>query len=807
MIRFNIILMFFSLFSGFLCAQNIPTKALDLPVKYALSPTMEISYEATEDVRATNWEVFSDRDNNTTFTDATGTTPAKTLNFLDKFYVGEEKGEYIRLIKDKNISFSGEFSTYAEDFGWIKKQDMLLWQRCYVTDRNIDKKAMLLNTVATLQNAPVNVEKSDKIVKFYTNPDLTTESAEQSHLFQVFYIFKFSEKSVLLGRISKVMDNTQIKTIILGWAPIDRIAFWDHSIAIEPNWEEEAANERQSTGLTARVFRDQPAAKNYAMGENVQGAFWNADPLQKRNIGDWRRFPVLKRSGKLLRTGIMGEIASVKGATMKAEDNADIQRYYNTTRKAKRTINIIFVIDGTSSMQPYFASVSKALAKSMDHMNEKYRANNMQFAAVVYRDMAEGNRLTEVRPLTNDYKDISMFLSQVDAKDYNDKDAPEAVYYGLKTALRQSGIKNGETNVMVLIGDAGNHHRMDESTVELNDLTYLLEENECHMLTIQVANKNEPTYDEFVNQSKFMIQQVATNRYNQNRTVARGRVELPRPTFSNAEPSVFKLENAALIGRIVAAKPGESISGDRLANEVENIVFLANNYTNTFINTLDNIVMDGRDLQTAVDKANSFATEPEQDAATQKYVSSYTPAVLDYLRKLNIPDNRLNLVLEQKFQFYMTGWTTLEVDGLKHPLFKSVLFLTRFELGELLNDFDDLMIVTNAADQRQAMKEAWIGLLQKHIGNVEVSELEEKTMEEISEMVFGLPSTSELLANVKLKNITDPAAFDDRNFQNLVAQIERKQRQLDRIFNKDNYEYSFSSNDVMYYWIEEDLLP
>lgn len=786
-------------------SQALPDKVLNLPLKYAEPPTLETDYSPSSETRATNWIVYSDRHDNQTYTDASAGSPFKKLDFLGVYYVVQEDGDYIRIVRDNNITFGGELSPTAEDFGWIKKENMLMWQRCYVTDRNIDKKAMLLNTVATLRNTPVNVERSDKIVKFYTDPELSVEADEQSSLFQVFYIYKFSEKSVLLGRGNRISE--QVQNQIMGWAPIDRIAFWDHSIAIEPNWEEAAAEERKNGGYPAKVFRDQPAAKRYAMGDMVAGEFWGADPFQKRNIGDWRRFPVLKKKGNLLRTGIMGEISSVQGSTMKAEDNAQIQRQYNTTRKAKRTINIILVIDGTSSMQPYFGSVGAALDRSMDKMSSRYQANNIQFASVVYRDKAEGHRLTEVRPLTNDYKEITLFLNSVEAKDYYDQDAPEAVYYGLKTALRQTGIKRGETNVVILIGDAGNHHRMDESTVELNDLTYLLEENDCHMLALQVANKNANTYQEFVDQSKFIIQQIATNRYNQNRSLARGKVELPRPTFSTVDNTTFKLENGALIGRVVAATSGASMDPQRLSNEVENIVYLANNYTNTFISTLDNIVMDGRDINTAVKKANSFKTDEGQNVATQKYVSSYTPAVLDYLRKLNIPDMRLNLVLEQKFQFYMTGWTTLDVDGLENPLFKSVLFLTRFELGEILNDFDDLLIVTSAADQRKAMKDAWIGLLQKHIGNIDIAEIEEKTMEDITEMVFGLPSTSDLLQEVKLKHITDPAAFDDRRFQNLVTQIQRKQRQLDRIFNQDNYTYSFSSNDVMYYWIEEDLLP
>ena len=83
----------------------------------------------------------------------------------------------------------------------------------------------------------------------------------------------------------------------------------------------------------------------------------------------------------------------------------------------------------------------------------------------------------------------------------------------------------------------------------------------------------------------------------------------------------------------------------------------------------------------------------------------------------------------------------------------------------------------------------------------------ELTLEDINNQVFGLPGTSGLLKDIKLKHITDPAKVDDRLFQSYVTQIQRKQRNLNKIFNKDNYEYAFDSNDQKYYWISEDSLP
>lgn len=74
------------------------------------------------------WFVCSDRNNNKTYKEPGGKKIAKTLNFLDKFYVIGEQGEYLRLAKGRIGSLNDDIIDKEDkifidgiDYGWISE--------------------------------------------------------------------------------------------------------------------------------------------------------------------------------------------------------------------------------------------------------------------------------------------------------------------------------------------------------------------------------------------------------------------------------------------------------------------------------------------------------------------------------------------------------------------------------------------------------------------------------------------------------------------------------------------------------------
>ena len=119
------------------------------------------------------------------------------------------------------------------------------------------------------------------------------------------------------------------------------------------------------------------------------------------------RFPILDNDSKndnvfkCTTFGGGGRSLNGEDAEMTANDLRAVQEYTNKLQN----INLIFVIDGTKSMKPYFASVKDAIKKSLDYFDtHKY---NIRVGVVIYRDYADGEALTEVQPLVR-YNDVRL---------------------------------------------------------------------------------------------------------------------------------------------------------------------------------------------------------------------------------------------------------------------------------------------------------------------------------------------------------------------------------------------------------------
>ena len=76
------------------------------------------------------WRVYSDRDNNQTFKDPYLKTPFKTIQFMDAFFVVQERWNAVRIAKyDGALGDKYTIQHDSLDYGWIEKTRLLLWKK------------------------------------------------------------------------------------------------------------------------------------------------------------------------------------------------------------------------------------------------------------------------------------------------------------------------------------------------------------------------------------------------------------------------------------------------------------------------------------------------------------------------------------------------------------------------------------------------------------------------------------------------------------------------------------------------------
>lgn len=784
-------------------AQNTSKEIMKKPIKYLLPYDQNDVSPTNEVVPNSLWVVFSDKENNKTYTEPGGYGEFKTLSFLEKLYVAEENGEFARLVKPDIESFDS--TPQVIDYGWINKKNLLLWTHCLVTEEGrINRKAMILNTIEHLKKGFLTGEPNT--VKFRKGEESSSSySGKQSQLYQIFYIYKIKNDMALLGKQERLDPKNEnlLRNNIVGWAPISRITIWDHRIAIEPNWESQAVSERKN-GLKARFFSDINSSYNYREGEIPQAEkiIWDSDPLGERPIGEWRRFPLIKTNNNetIITAGIMGEIYSSDGKMVSSESVATLQRKLDDSRAKRRFINIVFVVDGTQSMEPYFKEISNAIMETMPKLIKEGTQNHFKFGAAVYRDWPEGReRLLKIERLTSDYSNIASFFENYQAGDIKDKTQPEAVFYGLKGALRQVGLPDDETNVIALIGDAGNHKRNDPSQVDATEIVELLVAKNCHFLAFQVHHEPHPAYNEFINQTKLLIKNFSESTYFQYSQLANEFGEIVDPPEWQKSGNTYKLKNGASVGWMLGLSIGQVMNPATLKTEISNFLVAIDEINNRFISSIQAII-EGSSLSQSIGDANHGYSK-------SRYVNSFAPGIIQFLNNHGINDEELNIIKSRNYQIYTVGTSPLYVNQQKQPIFKQVLLLSRIELHQLWDSINRLIVAGSMDEQRRRMSHVWKELLKEHTGEMSNEEMENLSMEEIYEKVFGLPSTSDMLRNIKLRDILDRGKFSDEDFAMYLVRIKNKDKELFKIINMDNHEYSFRSNEQVYYWIPQDILP
>ncbi len=786
---------------------------LNFPAKFSNSAEPTVSdinqYPIFHDNRSVekNWVVYSDRNNNPTFSRPGSNGIFKRTQFLQKFFVVEEDGDFIHIVEDETDPLDIKLSNNAKDYGWIHKSKVLLYKSCLKNMKKINQKGMLVNTEETIKRAKEGDESA--LVSFYTDPDLSNKTDVNSKLYQIYHIFKKEGNSVLLGKAYEIRGR--IAENIIGWVPFDRVTTWKHRIAVEPNWDEFAFKERKEKNVKASVFLNKNDCYSFINGNNYPEPQWDADPVAKtkdgsfyqRAIGEWRRFPVLNYiDEKCYKIGLIGDIFT-KTNTYSSNQGAEInEKIRNLTDKLGKK-NFMFIIDGTTSMQPYFNAVSKAINESIRNIENKYgKSDNLpKFGCVVYRDFAERNRLIETYDLTSNTDGIINFLNNVKAGDINDTDAAEAVNYGLTYGLRL--LPDGESNFVILVGDAGNHNRNDRSFIPDTQVRQMIEEKQCHFLAFQVANKGGNVYESFADNIENILESSANNIKSNININSSSNPSRFVESNSSSNYTYNKLTNSPIVGNVLKCKAGKSISPAILQQQITDLVGFANSMVQSIEDDIATI-QSGTSYKLVLSN-NSVPDEYSQ------YVDSYNDVMLNAINEIVQTDQQAKFISQNRFQYYTPAYAAIKKNGIENHLFKPVVMFSRKELFTLQMMFETLgnIISLPSNERRQRFYDAWLELLSSHLGESDINRLKQMSSEDISQIIYGAGglNIASTMLKISINCTMDPSCFDERQFNWLLTSLKSRALTLSSILDNPNDPRMFRSAGITYYWLDFDILP
>jgi hypothetical protein len=781
-------------------AQTVGKTVLYMPPKY-IYPTgdVERAENSNESKRGlgTQWFVYSDRSNNTTFERPDGQTEKTKMNFLDVFAVIEQTEDYIHIVKVENTGDidpeTKKIKKPLPDYGWAPKTKMLLWPNALVDrDTRFTVKALAVNSLETLNDTKKYAD--DEKLKLYVEPSLNAQSDNDVRLYDFLYVYKKEGNSWLIGKTPSIRIPYYVSSTILGWVDKGIITEWKQRLVLEPNPQKMAALERRNKNVKPSLFGTQAEAEKFKLSGVADKPMWSQDLGELVPQPAQKRFPIIETfPNGVIKTGLVSAVYDLYGnEVIKSEEQVEIEKEYNTTRDKFRNVNIIFVMDGSELMRDYKASMYELVYNQVKLCEAKKNEDSpykFKLGAVIYRDASEkncpgeGDISIQQRKLTSDYPQFISFMNNNIPHSCSDKDYYQYMYQGMETACRMLDGHEYETNMIVLMGSGGNRESEENLKAKITDM---LVKYQVSILAFQVKNTGEDAQVAFADQVRdLVINSTDGIRRKMNEKMKRSYADLRKKPFVQ-QGLRFRLlcpESSPIPGTMLFTDVDNPMHKDSLNAEVS---FVINKHLEVKEDILSNLdsKLKGIGKRTVINEGMYL-----------------------FLSNMNVDVELLAKASNKNVQFFTTAYTTLKSDKMEYPYYRYCLFMTNTELSNLTADLGKIFnLDIDASQMRGYIKDALRQTVINYFGADRAKKIMSKmTAAELMQTITGLPTSSPLFKKYTIDDFTDPKKVSDQELERIREEMGNKLTILESL--GGNPEKSFRSADMSYYWIPQEYLP
>lgn len=718
------------------------------------------------------WKVYSDRAANKTFDKPDGTKKAE-LGFMDKVIVAEIDNNWVHVYTETHEQKWPVISSEAKDLGWIPVDHLLLSDYCLATVSRFTHKAMVLTNISTQENGTNTTSTKE----FFYDPLLSVNSNNIARTFEIYFVFKKSDKAVLLSKTDILQGSTEeVKGSMIGWMSTASVTFWDHRICMELNWDSGAYKEYNNIPIS--VFTNQEQAAAFQQNGSDDKAIRKRYLEAKRDTGLIMRSPVLEHKDNLKRVGTIGYMTAID-----EKELAKLQGKLQDVNDKIENVNILFVINGGVSMRQYYTSVTQGIAKSISRLTAKTTKNKIRFGAVIYRDYNDKVPV-EMTRLTTSYNEVIEFLNKVECYS-NGNTKSSAVYNGLIEGISKAGFQEKHSNFIILIGDVGNR-KPDKMGKTMDQVIELMSKYQVSLVGFQVNNGYGAAYEDFIDNIRDMVIKTSCN--------------LAKVKFKNCDMIRWEEVNSNSYKLKVKSLEG---------SDQENLV-IAGRYSFSDVNSSLPLEFMEKSVEGTIDDYDTRVNKQKTilENTLNRPSGDFTPLFEAWLINQGFTGPDIQR-LKTLGAIRVEGWTADRIKGKNNPCYMPVAFLSRTEFFSLVETCKGLNYTQTKTDRRKSFKQALIKECKTVLGdqshNAE-SLIEKMSLNNVWELLFGIPFYDQEIGKTKIKNITSRLIFSESDLDKFTERFKNKLNRLQKYINTQ-YPYSFQSNDEKYYWFPLEELP
>lgn len=720
------------------------------------------------------WIVYSDRDDNPTYAAPDGATRYKSLSLNERLRIAQIKNGFALVYEEPQADIAyPKISQYAECKGWVPMKNLLLWHSCPADDAGIYYKALLC----------VNLDRDadSNLGNLYRNPGNRNRFDKLSTDMRFYFVMK-REGSLALLSVAHSLDGRSDQ-VLYGWVDEQSFVAWNQRSCLEPTWDIKDVEYFADEKVQASIYKDSDLDQCITRIKFERKQATKYDKHLYRMNPDQLRFPLLDyKSDELYHCSTFsssgGGTATV--STAQSSEKSDLG-YSEAELRELTNINIGIVIDGTTSMAPFYPAVKEAIKEGCKFFGKKY---NVKVGTVIYRDYSDGEYVTEVFPLTRpDNPALGQFLDkggEYGIKSHkSDRTIAEAMYAGIDTSLDRLGFRSNQSNILLVVGDCGND-RADTKISEADIIKKLVSKNVC-IMGFQVRRNSEDAYELFNSQMLNLMRTSLEKKY----ATLKGGVKMQIKEVKDGYSLVNDAKSTIYVGTHNFPELGQQVEVAKLSVLMQDAIRLCSASVNHKIDIWTSLNAGG--FKSSTSSVNS---------------------------DIDIDEAWLRHKLGERYDKIKESNSLLAFKGFVHKahksgrgFFKPVVFISSDELNSLI---ERLAPVNNAAvaqtNDREPYVRAMKALIQSMLPDLTDDEMNRIGYKEVMALVAGLNEASSALKGYSIAEIASHQAVSHTEYVKLVSDFKRKFSLLTRL-KANPYKYTRTFNGLKYYWLPVEDLP
>lgn len=720
------------------------------------------------------WIVYSDRDENVTYAAPDGAAKYKTLSMNETLRIAQIKNGYALVYYEpqEDIAYP-MISQHAECKGWVPMKNLLIWHSCLADDYGIYYKALLC--------VNLDQESDSNLGRKFFNP-ANKEVYEKIATDMKFYFIMKREGSMALLAYNHSTDGRHDK-VLYGWVEEQSYVAWNQRSCLEPTWDRKDVEYFADEKIQASVYTEQELENSVTSIKFERKQSTKYDPHLYRMNPDFLRLPLLGKTENLYHCSTFSAPGGDFVINNVQTDQKSDLGYSEEELKELTNINIGIVIDGTSSMAPYYVAVKDAIKEGRKFFGKKY---NVQVGVVIYRDYADGEYVTETFPLTRpDNIKLDQFLDtggKYGIKSHpSDRSLEEAMYKGIDEALDRLGFRPNQSNILLVVGDCGNDRA--DTKVSNEEIVDKLVSKNVSIMGFQARRKGEDAYELFNSQMIDLMRQSLEKKY----TSLHKDIKMQLKETKDGYELLNDAKSVLYVGTHSFPEFGQQLDVSGLSSLMQKAIMSCSESVNHQINIWSQLNAGGF-------KPSTSSAGTGYDINEEWLKHRVGAEIYESIKASN------SLV---SFKGYVN-----QTHKSGRKFFKPVIFISSDELNSLIEQLapvnDAVVVQTNDREPYvNAMKALVAAMVPDNLSDAELSRYGYK---EIMNLVAGLNEASGALKGYTIAEIASHQAVSHTQYISIVNDFKRKYDLLKRL-KTTPYKYTRTINGLKYYWLPVEDLP